>query len=61
MLYYLLKAGVFDEDCIFQDPTIKFQGKNLSAVSFMPNHQILKRSLTDLKLYSIKFSSLIVP
>jgi hypothetical protein len=34
MLYYLLKAGVFtlaiyDEDCIFEDPTFKFQGKNL--------------------------------
>jgi hypothetical protein len=36
VLYYLLKAGVFtsaiyDEDCVFEDPTIKFQGKNLRA------------------------------
>lgn len=34
MLYYLLKAGVFtsaiyDEDCVFEDPTIKFQGTKL--------------------------------
>jgi len=35
MFYYLLKAGVFTstiyDDCIFEDPTIKFQGKNLRA------------------------------
>ncbi|KAJ6974585.1 hypothetical protein NC653_030637 [Populus alba x Populus x berolinensis] len=34
VLYYLLKAGVFtsaiyDEDCVFEDPTIKFQGTKL--------------------------------
>jgi len=40
MLYYLLKAGVFtlaiyDEDCIFEDPTFKFQGKNLWAFMWL--------------------------
>jgi hypothetical protein len=40
MLYYLLKAGVFtstiyDEDCIFEDPTIKFQSKNLWALMWL--------------------------
>jgi len=40
MLYYLLKAGVFtstiyDEDCIFEDPTVKFQGKNFWAFMWL--------------------------
>jgi hypothetical protein len=39
MFYYLLKAGVFTstiyDDCIFEDPTIKFQGKNLRAFMWL--------------------------